>query len=214
MWWWSLDFAPTGSLSAFTSCELGSAAEWTGDGDGFLRALRESGWIDGDRLHDWHEYAGKLIERRAADRERKHVQRMSNGSPPDVSRRIPHSTRPEGVIPAGAREDCETEPPRHWPRTEEEARARCGYVDPVVAVKAWMLARTRGWRDDKDVPIRCSYANWIAMSHVYDQERKAKEKAHGKNSSGGGQQSHDRNTNTANAGKAGQYRGVGKVGQV
>lgn len=68
---------------------------------------------------------------------------------------------------------CDIDPPRGWPTTEAEAKARAGHVDPNVAVKAWMLARTRGWRDSKDVPIRCSFPSWLAMSHKYDLERKA-----------------------------------------
>jgi hypothetical protein len=92
LWWWTLDYAPHGDLSAFTSYEIGAAAEWSGDADGFLKALQEIGWLDGMNIHDWADYAGKLIEERTRDKERKRAARQrdrretSEGVPQDVRR--------------------------------------------------------------------------------------------------------------------------------
>lgn len=71
LWWWTLDYAPNGDVSVFTSYELAAAAEWAGKPEGFHEALKATGWIDDDnRIHDWHDYAGKLVEERARERER------------------------------------------------------------------------------------------------------------------------------------------------
>jgi hypothetical protein len=93
LWWWALDYAPYGDVSALTSAEIAAAAEWPGDVTQFDKSLRESGWIDDNgHLHDWMEYAGKLVERRQADRDRK---RVSVGIPSELHRnsRAPNSTR-------------------------------------------------------------------------------------------------------------------------
>lgn len=98
LWWWALDFAPDGDLSGLSSVEVAAASEWNGDADLWLAALKECRWIDDDnKLHDWLEYAGKLVEQRARDRERKrNVRRTSDGIPPDIVRTadVPNRTNP------------------------------------------------------------------------------------------------------------------------
>lgn len=109
LWWWALDNAPTGNLSALAPAELAEVAEWTGNEEVFLSALKECGWVDADgSLHDWDDYAGRLVEARVSDRLRKREERararaameaaeasrglnqdgqkMSAGCPPDVTR--------------------------------------------------------------------------------------------------------------------------------
>jgi len=105
LWWWTLDYAPTGDVSVFASCELCAAAEWTGDAEKFKSALVESGWIDSDeKIHDWQDYAGKLVEQREADRRRKRVQRASGGHPADIRRMsgVPNPTQPNPTNKAAA----------------------------------------------------------------------------------------------------------------
>src|SRR5690606_27297172 len=82
LWWWALDNVPAdGNLGDLTDEEIAFAAEWDGDPKEFCRGLIEAGFIDetpsGRYLHDWYDYAGKLLDRRAADRERK---RRAKGS--------------------------------------------------------------------------------------------------------------------------------------
>src|SRR5262245_42362945 len=86
LWWWALDYAPDGDVSRFAAQEIAAASEWNGDPDLWLAALGETGWIDPDgHLHDWTDYAGKLAESRARDRERKRSARSRarfEGIPP------------------------------------------------------------------------------------------------------------------------------------
>ena len=75
LWWWALDFAQDGILDKYDSDDIAEAMEWEGDGDQLVEALTSAGFIDetehGLMIHDWFDYAGKLLERRAKDRDRK-----------------------------------------------------------------------------------------------------------------------------------------------
>lgn len=101
LWWWALDYAQTGDISALTAAEIASAARWTRgnthqkrDPELFVDALLTCGpngfldRVDGRlQIHDWMEYAGKLIERRRKDAARKRgtpadIHGKSSGTPP------------------------------------------------------------------------------------------------------------------------------------
>lgn len=71
LWWWALDYAPTGDLSSFGDDDIADAIDWPGDPTALVSALIESGFVDADRMiHDWGDYAGRLIERRRANADR------------------------------------------------------------------------------------------------------------------------------------------------
>lgn len=80
LWWWALDFAQDGDLSRYDAEVLAEAALWDGDPGAFVSALLEAGFLDPDsQLHDWHDYAGKILDQRRANadkqrrwRERQH----------------------------------------------------------------------------------------------------------------------------------------------
>lgn len=100
LWWWALDYAPDGDISALTPREIAHAARWNRDGnqksrdpEKFVEALvtcGRHGFLDRDgdtlQIHDWDLYAGKLLERRRRDAARKRghpadIQRTSGGHP-------------------------------------------------------------------------------------------------------------------------------------
>lgn len=94
LWWWALDYAPDGDVSRFDELDLAIAAAWIAEPEPFVQALKECGWLDGDRhtIHDWHDYCGKLIERKERNRERMraarapHVQRTDEQCAAHVQR--------------------------------------------------------------------------------------------------------------------------------
>lgn len=110
LWWWALDYAQDGDLSKFDELDVAVAADWQGEPSVFWSSLIRAGFVDEDGcIHDWHEYAGRLIERRAADAARKRsartgdVQRTSSGHPADGAgnpedgvrnRTVPNRTEP------------------------------------------------------------------------------------------------------------------------
>lgn len=90
LWWWALDFAQDGNLTKYDAYDIKDATLWDGDEMTLLNALMETGFIDvtddGIFLHDWEEYAGKLIERRAKDRARKRSAAEAAGVPSSFRR--------------------------------------------------------------------------------------------------------------------------------
>jgi len=125
LWWWALDHAEDGDLSQFDAADLADACGWEGDAETLVKALRECG--PGNRagfveevegrwmLHDWWEYAGKLVARRRADRDRKRSERtprpavplevdgVSAGRPADGAQ-SPYVTEQNRTEPSDARD--------------------------------------------------------------------------------------------------------------
>lgn len=72
LWLWALEHAQDGQLGHLTDREIAAGAGWHGNAARFVLAINTHGWLDDDGyIHDWHDFAGRLIERRAADLERK-----------------------------------------------------------------------------------------------------------------------------------------------
>lgn len=71
LWLWCIDNAPDGDLSGIDAEDIAEAAEWPKDAGIFLRAMTESKLIDEDmRIHDWDDYAGRLLEQRNEKRQK------------------------------------------------------------------------------------------------------------------------------------------------
>jgi hypothetical protein len=91
LWSWATQYAPDGDLTNYREEPGGIAdgAQWDGDAAFFVGALinakvgnghgfLEDG-IDGSLLiHDWDQYFGKVVERRAADAERQRLKREAD----------------------------------------------------------------------------------------------------------------------------------------
>lgn len=177
LWWWTLDYSPTGELSAYTSYDLGLAADWTGDAVAFMEALVSTGWLDkdGDKVyvHDWYDYAGRLVQERERDRERKRKARAvrpeSGGSPPDGGRTadVPYPTIPNITPPPPrAREENASQ---EWETLVKAGKWRVlGYddwrtllhgrgLDESCAAELLPVVRTANWAD----VTRYGEARWL-----------------------------------------------------
>lgn len=201
LWWWALDNAPTGNLSALAPAEIAEVAEWPGSEDQFLAAMKSCGWIDADgMIHDWMEYAGYLIAQREKDKQRKRdarnkeprppsdgppkpVQRTSGGHPSDGGRTavVPNPTQPNPTIvtppSAGAHEpppELAVELPPGFPASEAAAQFASVSVGcpEAFAADEWHRAMSRGGRDAKDVPIR-SWASYLRTCWNHHNNRQA-----------------------------------------
>jgi len=73
LWSWALDNARDGKLPTSRRF-IARAAQWAGNADEFVDALCSAGFLDVDgnelAIHDFDEYVGRLIERRAANTQR------------------------------------------------------------------------------------------------------------------------------------------------
>jgi hypothetical protein len=97
LWWWAIDNADIdGRLGDITAAELADAAGWTKDGEAFTAALIEARFVDSEGsvliLHNWFKYAGKLMEKREKDRDRKRgssteILTHSNGIPTELPKK-------------------------------------------------------------------------------------------------------------------------------
>ncbi len=70
IWTWALSNRPEGKLSSVDKRIVERAARWEGAPGELFAALLDAAWIDcsdGDTygIHDWGDYAGRLIEKRA-----------------------------------------------------------------------------------------------------------------------------------------------------
>lgn len=95
LWWWALDnVPPDGSLAGIEPSVIESAAGWSKKGTPFIAALQQTGFVHDGYLNGWHDYGGKLQERREADAKRKRdVRRTSEGHLTDGVRREEKSTQ-------------------------------------------------------------------------------------------------------------------------
>lgn len=75
LWWWAMDYAQDGDLSRYDEYDIADACGWDGEAKQIVNALIEAGFIDEEEdglvIHDWFEYAGRLIEKREQNAERK-----------------------------------------------------------------------------------------------------------------------------------------------
>lgn len=76
LWLWALEHAQDGQLGHLTDKEVAAAAGWHKSAAPFVEALATVRWLDeGGYLHDWHDYAGRLIEQRQTDLDKKRADR-------------------------------------------------------------------------------------------------------------------------------------------
>lgn len=115
LWLWALDNAQDGSLEGVSDKTIARVCDFPEKKAGkLMEALHKHGWLDRDGdcyvIHDWNDYAGKLMERRKKDRERKNnskanpqkFQRKSNGNPEEQPRKscatVPYHTVPNSTV--------------------------------------------------------------------------------------------------------------------
>jgi hypothetical protein len=87
LWTWAMTVAPEGDLTRYDPEEIEAAAGWGGAEGRFFDNVVFCHWIDGDKtIHDWKDWRGALVDKRARDAERKRTERASASRPQDVQR--------------------------------------------------------------------------------------------------------------------------------
>jgi hypothetical protein len=144
LWLWAVDNTPNGRLDGVTERTIARAAQWKRDSGALLEALTDAGFLDAAPqllIHDWHDYAGRLVERRSVERERSR-QRRSTSKRPAVDRATTSSNAAadqqttDGTVPY---------PTVPVPRTPPDPRIRAVYVH----YKAQVQPRSRSCPDKK-----------------------------------------------------------------
>jgi hypothetical protein len=84
LWWWALDYAPDGLVAADNKAAVAKACMWSKRSEQFWAALMTAGFVEEAelpevlRIHDWMDYAGRLVEKRAANAERMRTKRATH----------------------------------------------------------------------------------------------------------------------------------------
>ena len=142
-WLWALDNVPDGDLDNISPRVIARAAQWEGDPEQFVGALISVGFIDetgnGLAIHDWYDYAGRLIERRIAERERSRQRRAAaqKGNTKTTAGRPPvdHATTVGTVqyptVPNSTDKEyiCATEAHNDSDENDEEQQERQSNID-------------------------------------------------------------------------------------
>ena len=85
LWWWALDYAPEGLVPATDKTVIARTCMWHGKPEKFWEGLMVAGFVeqvgeDALKIHDWMDYAGRLIQKRAANVERVRRARNANAT--------------------------------------------------------------------------------------------------------------------------------------
>ncbi|WP_054028119.1 DnaD domain protein [Bacillus sp. FJAT-28004] len=80
LWWWAIDYAQDGNISDYDPEDIAEAVEWPiENADKLLQALEDAEFIDRVErcvtIHDWFDYAGRLVDNREKNKERKRKSR-------------------------------------------------------------------------------------------------------------------------------------------
>lgn len=62
LWTWAIIHAPEGDLERFPDAAIARACHWHKPAAGLVKALQDSGFLDGRRIHDWDQYASDLMD--------------------------------------------------------------------------------------------------------------------------------------------------------
>ncbi len=110
LWYWTLDNSQDGRLNGVDAEDIADAALWEGDPEDLVNALVRAGFLDRDEqglaVHDWAEYAGRLLDARTrnAARQREFRRRNRDVTPPSplyngLEERRGEDTRGEDNLP-------------------------------------------------------------------------------------------------------------------
>ena len=112
LWWWCLDNAPDGDITDLPEKTIAKACHWKKSPTLLLTSLCNSKWIDNEvglKIHDWDDYAGKLIQARIKNKEKQRTYRERQGNVTVMSRSRSRSTVPNSTVPNSNKEEVEEE---------------------------------------------------------------------------------------------------------
>jgi hypothetical protein len=165
LWWWALDYAQDGVVRTRAQAPASRASQWRGKPEVFWQALVATGFADvvdqecqTMAIHDWSEYAGRLIGVRNKDAERKREWRRSAGRPGPATRtsasRPAYTTNP--TQPTGPNQPDTTQPDPTQPEKtagRQRAHAPAREADPkLLAEHLQLIARDRASRGQPSQP--------------------------------------------------------------
>lgn len=190
LWSWALDNAPNGRIDNIGSDVLADAAEYEGNPDEFLEALIDVCFVDRREdstlwLHDWEEYTGRLIQKRAKNAERMrearaaekearddNVQRTCNAR---AGATVPNSTVPNHTPPNPPQGDGERgkekTKKRRQPPVEPDGYADAYENYPRHEKRAEGAALYGDYSPEERPLIDTAITNYAAYNRYYGKEQ-------------------------------------------
>lgn len=141
-----MDYAPDGELSRYADDDIADAIMWDGPSETVCEAMREARFIDRDnnRIHDWHDYVGALLERRQKNAERKRKSRARHAPVTQTGEERTSDGKVMGDVSHGATEPNLTEPNQTKPKDKEpSSRQRKTYAEDSRPFKLAVYIRDR-----------------------------------------------------------------------
>ncbi len=156
LWSWALDNAPDGVIARGDLDIVADVMCWASDPDVLCRMLVEAGFLEDHgetmAIHDWYDYAGRLVEKRRANADRMRAARAQQSQ----EARAPHVQRTFDAR-AGARQENSTVPNRTQQHStgQSEPDHHAGGVgdfdgDVLVAAPCLSVASASEAPDDDD----------------------------------------------------------------
>lgn len=151
LWWWAIDYAPTGELTLFEPMQIAKGCEWEGDATKLVRCLTSSRFLDADplQIHDWFDFCGDLVKRRI---ERLSAKRQEmSGFAPQKATNPSHPTQPtqptQPTVPTlpSFGDFWRTYPRKVGKAAAEKAWKRLAPPDGLVRVILAAVERQRHW---------------------------------------------------------------------
>jgi hypothetical protein len=153
LWWWALDFAQDGNLADYTDEDIADAMLWEGDPKKIVDALISSGFIDatnsgsGRAVHDWSDYAGRLISRRDKNRERMQHARSADNS-------VQRTCNAQEAHNNDVRDTCEATVPNRTVPNHTDINTYSSALPPTPPA---------GWNED-EAPVEDGAVNGIPQN--------------------------------------------------
>jgi len=138
LWLYALEFAPSGDLSRFESQDLADEMFYDGKVD-VKEALTTALFLNADgTLHDWRTYAGRLLDKRAMDAERKRTARERGVKPsgPALESPCPVQRKSNGQDADGSTDGARTAQVTVPYRTVPKATATTAAAPPAASKSA------------------------------------------------------------------------------
>lgn len=102
LWWYTMRFAwRDGDLSKHGGDAIEGACKWAGERGDLVKALQSTGWLDDFHVHDWLDFAGRLVndrlryERTNAKRTRSVRKTYAARTPHVANQTLPDLTLPD-----------------------------------------------------------------------------------------------------------------------
>ncbi len=134
LWWWCLDYAGDGNLALFDPSDIATAGAWEDDPNLFKTALIDAGFLDENlTIHDWMEYAGRLVQ--ARKRKADNMKRQRAVTLPEravTNRTQPYPTVPNPTVP------IESTPSTTWPDWYGTLYQIKGFTFSLEHCQAWL----------------------------------------------------------------------------